>query len=114
MVSIGGRIPGLEVLNGESVYISEYIYFELYDLIWYWDKPAEIYTPCIGRQLGVCHLVSSELYYWILTDKGTVLYRTQVQYAKIDETKDPTISENVKDYTDTLDGNLSDPKYIST
>ena len=32
---------------------------------------------------------------------------------EIDEAKDPTISEKVKDYTDTLDGNLSDTEYIS-
>ena len=50
------------------------------------------------------------MYYWILTDKGTVLYLTEVQHAKIDETKDPIISEKVKDYTDTLYGNLSDTK----
>ena len=49
-----------------------------------------------------------------MTDKGTVLYPTQVQHAKIDETKDPTISEKFKDYIDTLDGNLIDPKYIFT
>ena len=38
----------------------------------------------------------------------------QVQHTTIDETKDPTISGKGKDYTDTLDGKISDPKYIST
>ena len=32
----------------------------------------------------------------------------------IDETKDPNIANKVKDYTNTPDGNLSDPKYIYT
>ena len=32
----------------------------------------------------------------------------------IDKTKDPNIQEHFKDYTDTLDGNFSDPKYIYT
>ena len=32
----------------------------------------------------------------------------------IDKTKDPNIPEHFKDYTDTLDGNFSDPKYIYT
>ena len=42
------------------------------------------------------------------------MYLTEVQHAKIDETKDTIISEKVKDYIDTLYGNLSDTKYIST
>ena len=39
MMSIGGRRPVLEVLTSDSVDISKYMYFEWYDLIWYWDKP---------------------------------------------------------------------------
>ena len=33
---------------------------------------------------------------------------------RINESKDPTIADKVKYYTGTLDGNLSDLKYIST
>ena len=33
---------------------------------------------------------------------------------KIDEIKDHNIADKVKEYKDTLDSNLSDPKYIST
>ena len=113
-MSIGGQIPGLEVLISDSVDISEYTDFELYDLIWYWDKPQAIYNPCIGRWLGVYHRVRSELCYWILIDKGTVLYCMKVQHMTIDEAKDSNISEKVKEYKDTLDGNLRNPKYIYT
>ena len=31
-----------------------------------------------------------------------------------DEIKDPNIADKVKDYIDTMDGNLSDLNYIST
>ena len=62
-VSIGGRIPGLEVLNGDSVEIIKHTNFELYDLIWYWDKPEAIYNPYNGRWLGVYHLIGSGLCY---------------------------------------------------
>ena len=113
-ISIGVWRPDLEVFTSESVYISDYTDFKLYDLIWYWDNPKVIDNPCIFIWPGVYHWVGSELCYWILTDKNTVLSHTKVQNFTIDETKDPNISENFKDYTDTLDGNLSDPKYIST
>ena len=36
----------------------------------------------------------------------------KVQHVTIDKTKELNIVEKVKDYRDTLDGNLSDPKYI--
>ena len=41
-VSIGGHLTDFEVLNGDSVDIREYTLFELYDLVWYWDKPEAI------------------------------------------------------------------------
>ena len=71
-MSRGGRIPGLELLTGESVDIRYNTDFKLYDLIWYWYNPEEIDNPCIGIWLGVFHRAGSELCYWILTDKGTV------------------------------------------
>ena len=49
-----------------------------------------------------------------MTDKGTILCHTTVQHRKIDVTKYPNISDKVKDYTYTLDGNLSNLKYIPT
>ena len=54
-MSRGGKRPDLEVLTGDSVDISEYTEFELYDLIWYWDNPEAIDNSCIGRWLGVSH-----------------------------------------------------------
>ena len=42
------------------------------------------------------------------------MYQPTVQNTTIDETKDPNISEKFKDYTEILDGNLSDLKYIYT
>ena len=83
-------------------------------MLWYWDKPLAIDNSCIGRWLCVSHQVRSELCYWILTDKGTVLYRMKFQHVKIDETRDPKGLEKVKDYIDILYGNLSDMKYIYT
>mmetsp|Transcript_15996 Transcript_15996/g.23839 ORF Transcript_15996/g.23839 Transcript_15996/m.23839 type:complete len:1130 (+) Transcript_15996:7540-10929(+) len=113
-MSRGGRRPGLEILTGDSIDISEYTDFEFYDLIWYWDNPDAIDNPCIGRWLGVSHRVGSALCYWILTDKGTVLSRTTVQHVTTDEMKDASIADKISMYRNNLDGSLSDPQYIST
>ena len=88
--------------------------FKLYDLIWYWEILEAIDNPCIGRWLGVSHQVRSALCYWILTDKGTVLFHTEFHYETIDEAKEPKIPDKVKDYKGTRYGNLRDPKYIYT
>ena len=113
-MSRGGIITGLEVFNGDSVDISKFMEFKLYDLIWYWDNQEATDNLCICRWLGVSHLVGSELCYGILTDKGIFLSLTKFQHVTMDETKETNIAEKLKDYKYTLDGNLSDPKYIYT
>ena len=71
--------------------------FKFYDLIWYWDNQEAIDNPCIGIWLGVYHQFGWVLCYWILTDKYTILYRMTVQLVTIDDTKDPKISDKIKD-----------------
>ena len=105
-ISIEGRRSGLELITGDSVDIQGSIDFEFYDLIWYQDNPEAIGNPFIELLLGICHRVRSALCYWILTDKGIALSRTTVQHLTIDYNKDPTIADKVKDYTDTLGGNI--------
>ena len=56
-------------------------------------------------------MLITQLPLWLV---GRPWYFCALQHMKIDETKDPNIVDKVKDYTDTLDGNLSDTKYIST
>ena len=31
--------PGLEQITGDSIDISEWLDFDMYDYVWYWDKP---------------------------------------------------------------------------
>ena len=47
------------------------------------DKP----NASIGRWLGVSHNVSSQLCYYVLTDKGRVIARHSVQHITEDELK---------------------------
>ena len=112
-MSRGGRRPGLEVITGDSVDISEYTDFEFYDLVWYWDSPEAVDNPCIGRWLGVSHRIGSALCYWVLTSKGTVLSRTTVQHVTTDETRDINIAAKISGHKESLDKQLSDPQYIS-
>ena len=72
--------PGLERITGDTVDISEWIEFEFYDLVRYWDNRDDASNDSVGRWLGVSHHVGSALCYWILTknrdiqDNGTTFH----------------------------------------
>ena len=69
----------LERITGDTPDISEWIEFEFYDMVWYWDNQHDSKEPKIGRWLGIAHRVGSALCYWILSNKGNIYARTTVQ-----------------------------------
>ena len=64
--------------------------------------------------MGVSHQVWSALCYRILKYKCTIYPPTTVQHVTIDKLKDLAVSDKVKANTNTLDGEFSVTKYIST
>ena len=71
--------PDLERLTGDKIDISEWMEFELYDLVWFWNNQSDDTKPMLGRWIGVSHRVGSALCYCICSDKGKVLSWTTVQ-----------------------------------
>ena len=71
---------GIERMTGDSPDISEWVDFDFYDPVWFWDNPDNPENPLIGRWLGVAHRVGSDMCYWILKSNGHVLARTTVQH----------------------------------
>ena len=57
-------VPGLEMITGETVDITEYLDFAFWDLVWFTSDQED--GPCLGRWLGVSHCVGSALCYHIL------------------------------------------------
>jgi hypothetical protein len=50
--------PGMEEILGQMVDISEWLDFDFYDQVWYWDdkkKDMNIAQQKLGRWLGVAH-----------------------------------------------------------
>jgi len=73
--------PGLEQVTGDSVDISKWLDFDLYDYVWYWDRPhldIPKENPKLGHWLGVSHRVGSDMCYWVVHENGNVLLRTTV------------------------------------
>ncbi|KAI2499334.1 Reverse transcriptase (RNA-dependent DNA polymerase) [Fragilaria crotonensis] len=71
------RCP-LERITGETVDISEYLDFGLYDWVWYREN-AGLGETRLGRWLGVSHRVGTLMSFWVLASNGKVLSRTTVQ-----------------------------------
>ena len=65
--------PYLEKLTGVTIDISEWLEFEFYDLVGFWNNQSDDTKPMLGGWLGVSHRVGSAIYYCILSDKGKVL-----------------------------------------
>jgi hypothetical protein len=52
---------GHEEITGETPDISEYMDFDFYDWVWYWDTPDHDNSPKIGRWLGPLHRIVSDV-----------------------------------------------------
>jgi len=104
----------LEALTGDTIDISEWIEFEFYDLIVYWDDRDGDTKQSIGRWLGPSHHIGSALCYYILTEKGTVLSRTSVQHIPIEEFETAEMKARVTACHETLNRHINaTSEYVS-
>ena len=99
--------PGIERVTGNTVDISEWLDFDFFDRVWYWDQKKMDMTDeqaRIGRWLGISHRVGSDMTYWILTESGQVIARSTVQHI----TTSDMATDEMKTRVHTFDSNLTD------
>jgi hypothetical protein len=68
---------------GHTIDISEWLDFEFYDFVWYWDEAKADMSEgqrLLGRWLGIAHRIGSNMMYWIMTQSGWVIARLTVQH----------------------------------
>ena len=68
----------LEALTGETPDISQYLYFGIYNRVWFKEDAGLVETK-LGRFLGVSHHIVSLKSYWVLSASGIPMNRTTVQ-----------------------------------
>ena len=89
------RTTGIEIVTGETPDISEWVDFEFYDRVWFYDQ-KKMEMDGSGRQLarwlGVSHRVGSNLCYWLLLEKGKVIARTTVKHV----VREDVLNDDVK------------------
>jgi hypothetical protein len=87
---------GLEIVTGETPDISEWVDFEFYDRVWFYDhKKIEMDSAGkrLARWLGIAHRVDSDLCYWLLLLNGSILAHTTVQHV----TREDWLNEEIKE-----------------
>ena len=72
--------PALERLTGYTIDISEWLEFEFYDLVWFWNNQSDDTKTMSRRRIDVSHRVGSAICYWIISEKVNVLSQTTVQH----------------------------------
>ena len=72
--------PDLERLTGDTIYISEWLEFELCDLVWFWYNKSDYTKPMFGQRMVVSHRFVSALCHSILSGKVKVLSLTTFQH----------------------------------
>jgi hypothetical protein len=104
------------LITGETPDISEWLDFELYDRVWYYDqKKIEIDGSGrrLARWLGVVHRVGSDLCYWLLLGSGKVIARTTVQHVVRDDYLNDDIRREIERFDQVVDERLSDQNFMA-
>ena len=121
--NILNRIPrgsqqrtGLEIVTGDTPDISEWIDFEFYDRVWYYDS-KKMDTADTGRRLarwlGVAHRVGSDLCYWLLLKSGKIIARTSVQHVTRDDLLNEDIKKQIEDFDMDVEERLDEQNFFT-
>jgi hypothetical protein len=120
--NILNRIPrgrhqrtGIEMVTGETPDISEWIDFEFYDRVWYYDqKKIEIDGSGrrLARWLGVAHRIGSDLCYWLLLESGKIIARTTVQHVVREDYLNDDVKLEIERFDRSVEDRLSDQNFM--
>ena len=76
-------------VTGQTSEISEWLDFEFYDLIYWYDRPtkpdASNNVRRLARWLGISHRVGSDMCYWLITESGKLISKTSVEHITRDD-----------------------------
>ena len=106
---------GYEEVTGDNADISEWIYFEIYDLVYWIERPNKPDTSdnvrSIDRWLGMSHRVRSDMCYWLITDSGKLVSKTSVEYVICDDYLNPEFKKQIDEFNDKIDKRLDKTKF---
>ena len=104
---------GIEELTGDTTDITEWVDFDIYDEVWYWDSPHAEENPKPGRWLGVSHRVGSAMCFYVVNRKGEVLSRTTVQHPTAEEMKSGDVKKQFEAMNKGIEERLNDANFVN-
>ena len=99
---------GHEEITGETPDISEYVDFDFYDWVWYWDTPDKENSPKIGRWLGPSHRIGASMCFYVLVNNGEIISRSSVQHLTQVEMMKDDIKARLEAFDNEVQGRLRD------
>ena len=106
---------GIERLTGDTIDISEWLDFDFYERVSYWDQKKMDMTDeqaKLGRWLGIAHRVGSDMTYWILTESGKVIARSTVQHVTIADMATDEMKTRVQTFDSNISERLADDDFV--
>ena len=105
---------GIERLTGDTPDISEWIDFDLYDRVWFWDMPGKEENPKPGRWLGVSNRIGGALCYWVVDSWGHIFLRTTVQHVTAQDLKSDDIHQQFEKFDRSLGECLNNENFTTS
>ena len=91
---------GYEEVFGQTPNIAEYLDFEFYDLVWWWDRGDKNSSTAdpkrLARWLGISHRIGSDMCYWLITESGQIISKSSVQHVIKDNFLNPNVKEAIE------------------
>jgi hypothetical protein len=108
LFSLHGRTP-FEIVTGNTPDISEYISFEWYQPVWYFDNTSfPEPTRHVGHWIGVAHNIGQAMCFWVLPMSGIPIARSTVQPISIEDLQVPATKDALKRYDQAIQEKLGD------
>jgi hypothetical protein len=85
-----------EILTGNTLDILEFLEFEWYQPVWYYEPTAfPEQRKHLARWIGVAHRVGQAMCYWLLPESGIPIARTSIQSVASGEINTETFKETL-------------------
>lgn len=106
---------GYEEVFGQTPNIAEYLDFEFYDRVWWWDRGDKISSTKdpkrLARWLGISHRIGSDMCYWLITESGQIISKSTVQHVIKDDFLNPSLKKSIDEFDEKLKTRLDDSNF---
>ena len=105
---------GYEEVTGRPQDISEYLDFDFWDLVRYWDTAHPNINQDdrkLSRWAGVSHRVGRYMCYWTALANGHIIAETTVQHVTQDELNNTEIKSQIEQFNRQMIESMDDTKF---